>query len=148
IKVAPPGITISQGRTFLVTNSAGEINPQTDEGLFAGDTRFINYYHLFINREPWVLINSSQLSFYASRTYLTNPKISTEEGDLAEHTIGLTLERTLENGLHEDFYLVNYTGKPIRILLELALRSDFADLFEVKNRHVVHRGQMLTQWDA
>src|SRR5713226_5762126 len=51
IKVAPPGSTISQGRTFMVTNSAGEINPQTDEGVFAGDTRFIGYYHLFINRE-------------------------------------------------------------------------------------------------
>src|SRR6266566_8948016 len=53
IKVAPPGITISQGRTFMVTNSGGEINPQTDEGVFAIDTRFISYYHLFINRVPW-----------------------------------------------------------------------------------------------
>ena len=88
IKVAPPGITISQGRTFMVTNSSGEINPQTDEGVFAIDTRFISYYHLFINRIPWVLVNSSQLSFYASRTYLTNPKISTEDGDIAENTIG------------------------------------------------------------
>jgi hypothetical protein len=30
IKVEPPCITISQGRTFMVTNSAGEIDPQTD----------------------------------------------------------------------------------------------------------------------
>src|SRR5579864_7589320 len=119
VKVAPPGITISQGRTFMVTNAAGEIHPQTDQGVFAGDTRFIGYYRLFINRKPWILINSSQLSFYASRTYLTNPKISTEDGDLAENTIGLTLERTLENGLHEDFYIVNYTGKKISFLLEL-----------------------------
>lgn len=33
IKVAPPGITISQGRTFMVTTQAGEINPQADEGV-------------------------------------------------------------------------------------------------------------------
>ena len=64
IKVAPPGITISQGRTFMVTNTAGEIYPSTDEGVFAVDTRFISYYQLFINREPWALINSSQLTFY------------------------------------------------------------------------------------
>jgi len=124
IKVAPPGITISQGRTFMVTNSAGEINPQTDEGVFAVDTRFISYYHLFINRVPWTLVNSSQLSFYASRTYLTNPKISTEDGDIEANTIGLTLERTVEDGIHEDFYIVNYTGKKISITLGLALRSD------------------------
>jgi glycogen debranching enzyme len=131
IKVAPPGITISQGRTFMATNSGGEINPQTDEGVFAIDTRFISYYHLFINRVPWVLVNSSQLSFYASRIYLTNPKISTEDGDIAENTIGLTLERTVEGGIHEDFYVTNYTGKKISITLELALHSDFADLFKI-----------------
>ena len=147
IKVAPPGITISQGRTFMVTNSAGEINPQTDEGVFAVDTRFISYYHLFINRVPWTLVNSSQLSFYASRTYLTNPKISTEDGDIEANTIGLTLERTVEDGIHEDFYIVNYTGKKINITLGLALRSDFADLFEVKSKRFVNRGRMLTTWD-
>src|SRR6266571_3279059 len=148
IKVAPSGITISQGRTFMVTNSGGEINPQTDEGVFAIDTRFISYYHLFINRVPWVLVNSSQLSFYASRTYLTNPKISTEEGNIEANTIGLTVERTIEGGIHEDFYVVNYTGKKISITLELALRSDFADLFEVKSKRLVNRGRMLTAWDT
>jgi glycogen debranching enzyme len=147
IKVAPPGITISQGRTFMVTNSAGEIDPQTDEGVFAVDTRFISYYHLFINRVPWALINSSQLSFYSSRIYLTNPKISTEDGDIAENTIGLTVERTVEDGIHEDFYIANYTGKKISFIFELALRSDFADLFEVKSRRFVNRGRMLTMWD-
>ncbi len=147
IKVAPPGITISQGRTFMVTNSAGEIDPQTDEGVFAVDTRFISYYRLFINRVPWALINSSQLSFYSSRIYLTNPKISTEDGDIAENTIGLTVERMVEDGIHEDFYIANYTGKKISFIFELALRSDFADLFEVKSRRFVNRGRMLTMWD-
>jgi N-terminal domain of (some) glycogen debranching enzymes len=59
IKVEPPCITISQGRTFMITNSAGEIDPQTDESVFAVDTRFISYYHLFINRVLWALINSA-----------------------------------------------------------------------------------------
>lgn len=148
IKVAPPGITISQGRTFMVTNSAGEINPYTDQGVFAADTRFISSYHLFVNREPWVLINSSQLSFYASRIYLTNARFSTEDGDVKPNTIGLTLERTVEDGIHEDFYIVNYTGKKVRFTLELELHSDFADLFEVKSRHLVQRGRMLSTWDV
>ncbi len=147
IKVAPPGITISQGRTFMVTDQRGEINPQTDEGVFAIDTRFISYYRLFINREPWVLVNSSQLSFYAARFYLTNPKINAEDGDFEANTIGLTIERTVEEGIHEDFYVVNYTGKQIHFTMQLALRSDFADLFEVKSKRLVQRGRMLTEWD-
>ncbi len=147
IQVGPPSITISQGRTFMVTDQRGEINPRSDAGIYAIDTRFISYYRLFINREPWVLVNSSQLSFYAARFYLTNSKISTEDGDVEAHTLGLTIERRVEEGIHEDFYIANYTGKKISFFLQLALRSDFADLFEVKAKRLVQRGRMLTEWD-
>ena len=147
IQVAPPGIIISQGRTFMVTDERGEINPRCDEGVYAIDTRFISYYRFFINREPWLLVNASQLSFYLARFYLTNPKISTEEGDLEAHTIGLMIDRRVEEGIHEDFSVVNYSGKRIRFFLQLALRSDFADLFEVKAKRLVQRGRMLTTWD-
>ena len=147
IQVGPPSITISQGRTFMVTDQRGEINPRSDAGVYAIDTRFISSYRFFINREPWNLVNSSQLSFYAARFYLTNPEISTEDGDCEANTIGLTLERTVEEGIHEDFDIVNYTGKKISLFLELALRSDFADLFEVKSKHLVQRGRIFTDWN-
>jgi glycogen debranching enzyme len=147
IQVGPPSITISQGRTFMVTDQRGEINPRTDEGVYAIDTRFISAYHFFINREPCNLLNSSQLSFYAARFYLTNPKISTEDGDFEANTIGLTIERAVEEGIHEDFDIVNYTGKKISFFLELALRSDFADIFEVRSKHLVQRGRIFTEWN-
>ena len=143
IKVAPPVITISQGRTFMVTDLRGEIDPQTDQGVYAIDTRFISSYRLYINREPWVLDNSSQIAFYSSRAYLTNPKINTIDGDIEANTIGLTLDRTVDEGIHEDFYIDNYTGKKVRLFLQLELRSDFADIFEVKAKHVVPRGRIL-----
>ena len=147
IKVSPPGITISQGRTFMVTDQRGEINLQSDQGIYAIDTRFISSYHLYINRIPWELVNSGQLSFYASRVYLTNPGCSTQTAELDAHTIGLMVERTVGNGIHEDFYITNYTGKKIAFVLELGLDSDFADLFEVKSKHLVRRGRMRTRWD-
>src|SRR5579859_2576613 len=52
IKVGPPVITISQGRTFMVTTKAGEIMANSDQGVYAADTRFISFYHLYINRVP------------------------------------------------------------------------------------------------
>jgi hypothetical protein len=64
IKVAPPSIVISQGRTFMVTDQRGEITPSSDEGVYARDTRFISDYHLYINREPWTLLTSSHEDFY------------------------------------------------------------------------------------
>ncbi|HEX6478327.1 MAG TPA: glycogen debranching N-terminal domain-containing protein [Ktedonobacteraceae bacterium] len=147
IKIAPPVITISQGRTFMVTDQNGEINPQTDEGVYSIDTRFISSYHLYINREPWVLDNSSQIAFYSSRAYLTNPKINTMDGDIEANTLCLMLDRAVEEGIHEDFYIANYAGKKVHLFLQLEFRSDFADIFEVKSKHVVQRGKMFTRWD-
>ena len=147
IKVGPPVITISQGRTFMVTDRRGYINTDSDEGVYAIDTRFISFYHLYINRVPWEVINSSQLVFYASRAHLTNRKINTEGGIIPEHSLGLTLSRTVSEGIHEEFEIINYSGKKVTFVLELAIRSDFADLFEVKNKSIVQRGKQQTNWN-
>lgn len=148
IKVGPPVINISQGRTFMVTDSCGSVNSGGDQGVYAVDTRFIAYYKLFINRTPWKLINSSQLNFYTARFQLTNAAVNIVEGELARHTIGLTLDRQVDEGIHEEFELVNYSGQKVKFMLELALRSDFADLSEVRANKIVQRGEQETQWHA
>ena len=42
------------------------------------------------------------------------------------------LSRAVAGGLHEDLDITNHGRKPVRFNLELAIRSDFADIFEVK----------------
>ncbi len=147
IKIAPSGITISQGRTFMVTDECGEISPQCDEGIYAIDTRFISKYKLYINRVPWKLVTSSELSFYAARIHLTNPLITLDDGDLPENTLSLTIDRMVGEGIHEDFSITNSSGRQVRIVLQVDLEADFADIFEVKARRLIQRGHMLTQWD-
>lgn len=148
IKVGPPVITISQGRTFMVTDRHGYINTDSDQGVYAIDTRFISFYEMYINRVPWKIINSSSLTFYAARFHLTNPVVKTEGGVLAAHTLGLTVNRTVSEGLHEEFEIVNYSGGKVLFVLELGMRSDFADIFEVKSKDIVQRGQQETRWDV
>lgn len=148
IRIGPPTITISQGRTFLVTSPQGEILSGTPQGLYAFDTRFISFYRLSINRVPLELIDSNQISFYAARIHLTNPEIETQNGKLAAHTIHVTLSRIIGETIHEQFDIANYSSQPVKFLLELALRSDFADLFEVKAQHITVRGNMETFWDT
>ena len=63
IKVSPPGIVISQGRTFMVTDERGEIDGDTNQGVYAVDTRFISFYRISLNRQPLEHVDSSQLSF-------------------------------------------------------------------------------------
>src|SRR5262249_28152147 len=49
-------------------------------------------------------------------------------------------------GIHEDFTLTNYSGKLVRLVLELTLQADFADIFEAKARRFIQRGRLHTNW--
>lgn len=148
IKVGPPVITISQGRTFIITDKRGCIMENSEQGAYAADTRFISTYELFINHTPWELINSSALNFYTARYQLTNTEITLAEGKIAPHTIGLTLTRQVNKGIHEEFEIMNYSGKKISFVLELELHSDFADIAEVRTKKIIQRGEQETQWHA
>ena len=48
--------------------------------------------------------------------------------------MGLTVSRSISGGLHEDLDIVNHGMKPVTFQLEIALRCDFADVFEVALR--------------
>ena len=63
ITVGSPVLTINQGSTILVTNQRGEIDPQSEQGLFAGDTRFVSFYQIYITGEKWDLLSSSAVSY-------------------------------------------------------------------------------------
>jgi hypothetical protein len=46
--------------------------------------------------------------------------------------------------MHEDIDISNNSGKAVRFNLEIALRGDFADIFEVKSGRIVRRGHITT----
>ncbi len=146
ISVGPPVLTINQGSTFMVTDQGGEIATDSEQGLFAGDTRFVSYYNISANGEPWLRLTSSPISYYAAQIYLTNKTLATEDGDIPEGSLRLTITRSVGEGIHEDLDVTNYSLKPVRFNLEVALRSDFADLFEVKGHRFVRRGRIETEW--
>ncbi|HEY3011968.1 MAG TPA: glycogen debranching N-terminal domain-containing protein, partial [Gemmatimonadales bacterium] len=147
ISVGPPVLTINQGSTFMVTDLNGEIAAESEQGIFAGDTRFVSYYAVFANGEPWTRLTSSPISYYAARVYLTNRPFATEDGEIPGGVLGLTLGRAVGEGIHEDLDVTNNSLNPVRFNLEIAVRSDFADLFEVKSHKFVRRGQIETEWD-
>jgi glycogen debranching enzyme len=146
VQVGPPQIAIHQGQTVLVTEPDGQIRWPSDKGLYFLDTRIISSWAIYANGEPWELLNGGPVSYYAARIFLTNKLILAEGGAIAPRTLGLTISRWISGGLHEDLDLSNNSMKPVRFQLEIALRCDFADLFEVKSGHIVRRGQITTQW--
>jgi glycogen debranching enzyme len=147
ISVGPPVLAINQGTAFMVTDYHGEMEAETEHGVFSNDTRFVSHYKVFSNGHSWIRLTSSTVTYYAARIHLVNQRFETEDGVVPEGVLGLTISRAIGDGIHEDLDVTNYGMTEVRFNLEIALRSDFADLFEVKSRHFVRRGRIETHWD-
>jgi glycogen debranching enzyme len=146
VQVGPPQIAIHQGQTVLLSEEDGQINWPSEKGLYFFDTRVISSWTIYANGEPWDLLNGGPISYYASRIFLTNRSFLTEDGAIPQRTLGLTISRWISGGMHEDFDITNNCMKPVKFQLEIALRCDFADIFEVKSGSIVRRGRITTDW--
>jgi glycogen debranching enzyme len=146
VQVGPPQIAVHQGMTVLVTEPDGQVQSPTDKGLYFFDTRLISGWTVYANAEPWDLLNGGAITNDSARIFLTNRMFLTEDGTVAPRTLGFVLSREIDGGLHEDLDISNYSGRPIRFILEIAIRSDFADTFDVKAHRTIRRGRTTTEW--
>src|SRR5436305_991944 len=146
VQVGPPQVAIHQGQTVLISEQDGQINWPSEKGLYFFDTRVVSSWRIYANGEPWELLNGGAISFYASRIFLTNRSLLTEDGTIPPRTLGFTVSRSIAGGMHEDLDITNNCMNPVRFQLEIALRCDFADVFEVKSGHIVRRGRITTEW--
>ena len=130
----------------MISDPDGQINWPSDKGLYFLDTRVVSSWAIYANGEPWELLNGGPVTYYAARIFLTNRVLPTEDGTIPPRTLGLTISRSISGGMHEDLDITNNSMKPVRFQLEIAIRCDFADIFEVKSGRIVRRGQITTEW--
>jgi glycogen debranching enzyme len=131
----------------MVTDLNGNIEPTNRQhGVFTDDTRFLSYYACYIDGKPWKRLSSTATAYYAARVYLFNPTLTTDDRTVAENELSLTISRVASEGIREELDLTNYGLETARFNLEIALRSDFADIFEVESQKLVRRGQVETEW--
>ena len=148
ITVGPEQLVVHQGHSILLTDRDGQIPWPTNRGLYFLDTRMVSSWQIFANGEPWDLLSSAAITHFAARVFLANRRIMTEDGEIPERCLTFELGRTIGEGLHEDFDITNHGAKRVRFNLEVAIRCDFADLFEVKSGDIVRRGHITTDWSA
>jgi glycogen debranching enzyme len=146
VQVGPQQISIHHGQTVLVTEPDGGIPWPTDRGLYFLDTRVLSAWTIYANGAVWDLLNGGGVSHDTARIYLTNSEILTMNGPIAPRSLGMTISRVVGLGLHEDIGITNNTAAPVRFNLEVAMRSDFADIFEVKSDRIVRRGSITSDW--
>ncbi|MDR3486699.1 MAG: glycogen debranching N-terminal domain-containing protein [Bradyrhizobium sp.] len=148
VQVGPAQIAIHQGQTVFLTETDGRVSWPSKCGLYFRDTRVISAWAIYANGELWDLLNGGAIAPHAARIFLTNRAFETEDGPVAARTLGLVIGRQVETGLHEDIEITNNSQKPVRFNLEVSMRADFADIFEVKGDDIVRRGHVITSWSA
>lgn len=121
-------IAITSGRVFALSAPDGDINPQSLEGLYAYDTRFLSSYTLTIDGKKPLNLGSGNFdhsiaSFYASLRGSQRQ---------AAGAVSIVRDRHIAEGFHEDLNLINHSSVTKKLRLKLAFDADFADIFEVR----------------
>src|ERR1700722_5416091 len=146
VQVGPAQIAIHQGQTVLVTEPDGQVISPSVQGLYFADTRVISAWAIYANGEQWDLLNGGAIAYPAARIFGTNRAFVSEDGPIAARTLGLVIGRHIDGGLHEDIEITNNGQNSVRFNLEIVIRADFADIFEVKSNLIVRRGRITTSW--
>jgi glycogen debranching enzyme len=145
VQVGPSTITINRDDRVLISQPDARILGEAD-GFFTRDTRFVSGYDLWINGRRPILLSSAPIQSFSARFEFTN-ELSVDAGGVIERqSLALRIDRTLTEAVHEDLDLANYARRPVRLTIEVAFLSDFADIFDVKADAVVRRGEINSRW--
>jgi glycogen debranching enzyme len=136
-------IAVLEGRTFMYSDSVGDVPGGSIGGLVHADTRFLNRWVLTINGARFLALRSGLVDHYSAAFFLTNDQMP----GMMPNSVAVRRLRFVGHGLHERLELQSFAAHPIRIELRLSAGNDFADLFEIKDR-VRDRGDEITRHHA
>lgn len=148
ITISPGELTINHGMTFFVSDRTMQIREGTTQGVYFNDTRFLSHYRYRFNHLPPVLLTAAYVDYYSSLAHFTNPPLPLAEGSLPTNHLRLRVSRQLEAGLVlEELRMTNYAMEPVLFALVVEIKSDFADIFEIRGLYMPYRGTIETVWN-
>ncbi|HEY4845803.1 MAG TPA: glycogen debranching N-terminal domain-containing protein [Candidatus Dormibacteraeota bacterium] len=134
-------LTVLDGNTFFVSDAAGDVEPGEDaNGFFHADMRQLSTWRLRLNGQPMHVLTSRTVDYYSASIFATLASVSVGENP----PISVRRDRFVARGVHEDLVVQNHSDRSQTVTIEVEYGSDFADLFEVKDR-IPKRGQLRTE---
>ena len=130
-------VTLVEGQTFCLSERSGDMAPDFAQGLFVLDTRVLSRWEMRVNGhmlEP--LTVTSAEPFAATFVGRGGPRPGHADADIV-----VFRHRHIGRGMRERVIVTNHGLEPAPLTVELTCDVDFADLFEVKESRVRHRGQ-------
>jgi glycogen debranching enzyme len=137
--------TLKHGDAFAVLDSHGDFGsvPDTAEGLFHRDTRFLSHFELRLEgKRPLLLSSAVQQDKVALSVELTNPDVQLGQSDkLKRDTIFLHRTKFLWRAVfYERISIRSYAPLRRRLRVDFLFDADFRDLFEVRGTRRLRHG--------
>ena len=135
-------LVVLDGSTFFVSEESGDVDAIDAEGFFHADVRHLSLWRLLVDGLPMRLLSCRAINYYSARIFGT--LLSAHVGE--NPPISIRREREVNDGVYEELLVENHSGEARRVRLELEYGSDFADIFEIKDRRASRkRGRTWTE---
>ena len=138
---------LKHGETFAVFDRHGDILPEGmgEEGIYHRGTRHVSGLVLRLAGHRPLLLGSTAKRDNSRLAFdLTNTDLGRGAQRLPHSSVHLSRTKVLWDGVcHERLVARSFAREPVRLILTLRFRADFADLFEVRGMHRAARGRQL-----
>ncbi len=126
-------LNVLDGSTFVVGDRLGDIHAggTRAHGFFSEDTRVVSHWVLTVGDAPLELLSLHQGSHFDAQFVLA-PSVGPDE----QAPWSIIRHRLVDHVWMEDVTITNHLHVASRLRVGLAVDTDFADLFEVKDDEV------------
>lgn len=121
-------VVITSGRGFMLSDTLGELTPDSRLGLYARDTRFLSCFHLRFDGSRPLPLSVVRESDNCVIFYAANPSLP----ELPAGSLALERTRRLNGQLTEEIQLTNHARQQVSTSLTVELGADFADVLELR----------------
>lgn len=138
-------ISILDGNHFVVTNRQGdmEATPTVNHGLFLNDTRYLSRWVMTINGIRPTVLTVDETAYYRVQHFLALAAGAT----YIDSNVTVVRQRSIGEGFRERLVIGNHGHEPIDLDIRYEVASDFADLFEVKDK-LAKKGELYREVGA
>jgi glycogen debranching enzyme len=122
--------SVLDGSTFVVGDERGDVSAdgRREHGFFSDDTRFLSQWVLKVGETPLELLGLDQGAHFAAQFFLS-PRVAPDD----EVPWSVIRRRVIDHVWMEEVTITSHLHGPGAVRLTMAVDSDFADLFEVKD---------------
>lgn len=152
VQIPHPTVVLHGDGVAMACGLAGDVRADELHGLFVADTRVLSTYRITLAGHEWHLVGRSREGSGTATWTFQSPLMRTPRGELAPGSLFFKLRRRVSGALHDDLTVRGFADEKIETRLIVQMDSDFADIFEVKDRRLPPRldvvrtsaGQQLT----